>query len=58
MPQFDDDTIMRGQGRERAADLLASFANLLHGLRAGSMVGVPFIVQLGCDLLPFEVIEA
>ncbi len=58
MPQFDDETIMRRQGRERAADLLASFFNF--DLFAGtlSFIFVPFFVERGAGLVRLDMVQA
>lgn len=58
MPQFDDETIMRRQGRERTANLLASFFNL--DLFAGtlSFIFVPFFVERGAGLVRLDVVQA
>ena len=58
MPQFDDETIMRRQGRERTADLLASFSDL--DLFAGtlSFIFVPFFVERGAGLVRLDVVQA
>ncbi len=58
MPQFDDETIMRRQGRERTANLLASFSDL--DLLAGtlSFIFVPFFVKRRAGLVRLDVIQA
>ena len=58
MPQFDDETIMRRQGCERIADLLASFFDL--NLLAGtlSFIFVPFFVERGAGLVRLDVVQA
>ena len=58
MPQFDDETIMRRQGCERTADLLASFFDL--NLFAGtlSFIFVPFLVERSRRFLRFDVVQA
>lgn len=58
MPQFDDETIMRRQGCERAADLLASLFDL--DLLAGtlSFIFVPFFVERGAGLVRLDVVQA
>lgn len=57
MPQFDDETIMRRQGRERAADLLASFSDLDLFARTLSFIFVPFFVERGAGLVRLDVIQ-
>lgn len=61
MPQFDDDAIMRRQGRERAANLLASFFDLDLFARTLSFIFVPFFVErnrTGEIPIPTDVVQA
>ena len=58
MSQFNDETIMRRQGCERTANLLASFSDL--DLFAGtlSFIFVSFVIEWGAGLVRLDVVQA
>ena len=58
MPQLDHDPIMRRQGQERAADLLASFADLGSCFRQLGPVCIPFFIERRLDFSRLEMIQA
>src|SRR5687768_5613273 len=58
MPQLDDHAIGCWKRGQRAADLFASFARLINCLGSSAFICMPFVVQLACGLVGFELIEA